>query len=763
MTLLHRTPALCLLASLAWLSFSCSAGSSGPDDDFNGGSGNGAGNNGGGSNGGGGNGNGGGFGGFGALGGLDDCGNGELNGEESCDDGNTVLGDGCTPGCQLELDYICPEPGQPCISQMVCGDGVLASTEACDDGNMNAGDGCSFDCLAVESGWQCRVAGRACIPLCGDGVVTPPENCDDSNATSGDGCSSTCLTEPGYSCTGTECVQSVCGNGAVEAGETCDAGNDNGLFFGDGSGCSKTCTKEPACRDGSGATGACEQVCGDGNVDLGELCDDGNLVDGDGCSMTCTPEEGFLCDPVDKPDTTPCPDGGGECLVLPIIYRDFDSSHPDFYFISDLDVPCVPNASGGKDTTGAADCWDNDSTDLCQGLAAPVLGPDGKPTLGGTTMCECRFTDWDSDLLTAADATSSCTSGAASPNRIEVDVPIVESADSFAEWYRDSANSTTVRNTLVLQPIGGGRFQFSSSEGETITDDIEEGAGATLDSGFFPLDAQTDVGGEQMCNMWPYWPNGVIDFPGCEGDQWNPDANDGNGGMEAYEGVEHNFYFTSEVRYLFKYVGGETLEFYGDDDVFVYINGQLTLDLGAPHERLRGSVTLEEGAAVATVYRADGDTTITQVPMDLVAGSTYEIAVFHADRHPRESNYQLTLQGFSTTRSECVPACGDGVATTGEECDDGPNNQDGVYGACTTACMFGPFCGDGNVDTPDEECDTGRENKAQYGDIGGCTATCTVAHYCGDGLVDVAQGEQCDLGENNGNATCSSDCLLGVK
>jgi cysteine-rich repeat protein len=34
--------------------------------------------------------------------------------------------------------------------------------------------------------------------------------------------------------------------------------------------------------------------CGDGNVDAGEACDDGNTVDHDGCSSTCEVE----CDPV---------------------------------------------------------------------------------------------------------------------------------------------------------------------------------------------------------------------------------------------------------------------------------------------------------------------------------------------------------------------------------------------------------------------------------------------------------------------------------
>ena len=140
-----------------------------------------------------------------------------------------------------------------------------------------------------------------------------------------------------------------------------------------------------------------------------------------------------------------------------------------------------------------------------------------------------------------------------------------------------------------------------------------------------------------------------------------------------------------------------------------------------------------------------------------------------ADRHPPESNYQLTLQGFTTKKSNCMPRCGDGVISGGEECDCGDNeftgerlpdcvgpNQDGEYGGCSTECKFGPFCGDEEVNGP-EQCDKGKNNGASYGE-GGCTVGCTLPHYCGDGIVDAA--EECDLGTNNGQPKmpCDEHC-----
>lgn len=721
------------------------------------------------------------------------CGDGVVQEGEYCDDGNEVSGDGCTAACQIELDYMCPTPGAPCQSTVACGNAILSSTEACDDGNTVGGDGCSADCGMIEPGYQCRVPGALCVPFCGDGVLTGAENCDDLNAISGDGCSSTCLTEPGYSCVGTVCTASDCGNGVVEAGESCDAGAANGLFYGDGTGCSKTCTQEPVCRDAQGATTACTTACGDGNIDEGETCDDGNAVDGDGCSSTCQSETGFTCTPVEKKDTTDCTAGAGECLVLPIIYRDFDgehvaaTGHPDFFYLSSGSRLCVPNASGQQDNTtvypgtnGSSACWSSDSTDLCQGIVMNTLGADGKPQLNAAnTTCACRFTDWDATGLTTAVAPTTCNSGGENqPKWYQTDVKVVDSAASFAQWFNDDATvNTTVVGTLELAAIGGDLYQYSSSNGLTVYDDIRMAnpGGGTLSSGFFPLEDQTRA---KVCNIWPYWANNptcVADDGAPVGAQWDPSANMGAGNfVKGITGVKRNFYFTTEVRYLFRFAGGERLSFFGDDDVFVFINGVLALDLGAPHERLSGQLTLPAGPGGATYAISAVDNTIatpvTTIPIDsgtspdlgMTPGNTYEIAIFHADRHPRESNYQLTLQGFTTNQSSCVPTCGDSVATTGEECDLGPANSDTEYGGCTTECKFGPFCGDGITTEGVEECDLGRDNNAQYGQEG-CTSGCLLPHFCGDGKLDGAFGEECDDGDNNGLGACQSNCTLVVR
>ena len=81
----------------------------------------------------------------------------------------------------------------------VCGDGLLGGEELCDDGNDLDGDGCSAACR-VEAGFRCDSPGRSCTALCGDGIRVTAEGCDDGNRLPGDGCDVRCRIEPGASC-----------------------------------------------------------------------------------------------------------------------------------------------------------------------------------------------------------------------------------------------------------------------------------------------------------------------------------------------------------------------------------------------------------------------------------------------------------------------------------------------------------------------------------------------------------------------------------
>lgn len=143
----------------------------------------------------------------------------------------------------------------------------------------------------------------------------------------------------------------------------------------------------------------------------------------------------------------------------------------------------------------------------------------------------------------------------------------VSGKTSFDQWYRDTANV----NMHFEQPL-----PLTESPPGTFTFDNQA---------FFPLD-----------NMG--WGN---------------------------EGDPHNFHFTTEIHGTFTYGGGETFQFVGDDDVFVFVNKKLALDLGGIHGAETASIDFDASAAALGISK----------------GNTYDLDVFHAERHTSESHFRM--------------------------------------------------------------------------------------------------------------------------
>lgn len=237
------------------------------------------------------------------------CGDGEITHLELCDAGVGVNTDSysTTTTCNLSCDGYAP----------YCGDNDVNGPEVCDHGPANTG--------AYSLPGVCNNACSGPAPFCGDGDVTDLEFCDDGSEQNSEAYGQVATACNG-SCTA---YRAHCGDGTVQLleGESCDDGNavdtDNCP-----SGPQGTCG-EPFCGDAlvratahpilglaeecdegaqnsEATSGGCRTdcrlyFCGDGVVDPGETCDDGNDDLTDGCPSgplgTCAPAscgDGFL-------------------------------------------------------------------------------------------------------------------------------------------------------------------------------------------------------------------------------------------------------------------------------------------------------------------------------------------------------------------------------------------------------------------------------------------------------------------------------------
>jgi fibro-slime domain-containing protein len=451
----------------------------------------------------------------------------------------------------------------------------------------------------------------------------------------------------------------ACGNSVKDPNETCDDGNPASA-----DGCSSTCHVEPGWKCVTVGAACVAAACGDGIVAGDEDCDDGNITAKDGCSPTCVFEPGFKCPVPGKPCVpTVCGDGKKEGT------EQCDDGNVRPYDGCSVDCTIEPKCSGGTCTGVCGDalkfpgeaCDDGNARpgDGCSatctleaGFNCQVLTSDLPPTIDVPVIYRdftpATHPDFESFIGGVVKGMVNPALGVdGAPVLLSVGSPqMISSAASFHAWYHDTGVSQVLisKLTLARNPIDDS-YVFDSNS-------------------FFPIDGL---------------------------------------GFGNYAASGHNFHFTSELRYTFVYKGGEVLDFRGDDDIFVFVNGKLAVDIGGVHDPAVGSVTLD--AAGAATY-------------GLTVGGMYELDVFQAERHMVGSNYKLTLRGFAKAKTVCTPICGDGIKTKSEACDDGKNL--GGYGACAPGCVLGPRCGDGIVQADHaEQCDDGN---LVSGD--GCSATC---------------------------------------
>ena len=234
--------------------------------------------------------------------------------------------------------------------------------------------------------------------------------------------------------------------------------------------------------------------------------------------------------------------------------------------VSDDGETPTPNPGDEEPSSDVVDGWDG-SDENCALEAAPVCGQ--------IKVIYRDFSDSHEDFetyvggkvesgLVAPRLADDCRPELASTGATET---VVTSAGTFAQWYRD---------------VDGVNLRFDR---ELVLDEASDGSYLYSNSDFFPLTGE-----------------GFGD-----------------------EGRAKNFHFTSEIHLVFNYRGGEMFEFTGDDDLWIFINGRLAMDLGGLHLPETGLIDFDAQAA----------------ELGIELGKRYRLDIFHAERHTDQSNFAM--------------------------------------------------------------------------------------------------------------------------
>ena len=276
------------------------------------------------------------------------CGNGIVDAGETCDDGNTVSGDGCSADCQIEKCFgvVCPTGDQcnnggcdPATGQCVLS--AKADGVSCNGGNpctqggtCQAGVCVGANPVACAASDQCHAAGT-CDPstgVCGNPALPDGTSCNDGNA-----CTQTDTCQAGV-CVGANPVGCAGASDQCHDMGICDpaTGTCSSPAKADGTGCNdgNPCTLTDTCQGGTcigsnpvvcaasdqcHAAGICDPstgVCTNPAQADGTSCNDGNACSRtDTCQAgTCTGGNWVGCTPQDQcHDVGECNPANGTC------------------------------------------------------------------------------------------------------------------------------------------------------------------------------------------------------------------------------------------------------------------------------------------------------------------------------------------------------------------------------------------------------------------------------------------------------------------
>ena len=233
------------------------------------------------------------------------------------------------------------------------------------------------------------------------------------------------------------------------------------------------------------------------------------------------------------------------------------------------------NGDGDGDSTG--ETTDGTKLDMGESNDMEAGNTDGTPECGQSVHAVIRdfheshpdFQDFSGDVATPGlVAPGLGPDGDPFYTGIVVDPPQMTTLENFNQWYDDvDGVNQAFEFDLPLTP-----------EGDVLVFD---------DQTFFPLDGMG------------FGDEGLVDAMG------NP----------------HNFLFTTEIRLSFTYEPGQTFTFIGDDDLWMFVAGELVIDLGGLHPAQSGTANLDM--------------------LGLQPGNSYSMDIFHAERRSTDSTFRI--------------------------------------------------------------------------------------------------------------------------